>query len=302
MKITRTVISGLSFATLLQTTLAQQEEFLSYTDDTTGDIVIRLLDQPPPPPQAEETRERNRIREKVLAALPYGYTGNALYSLGQMAKVSDRIFVGKIKRVEAGSDSSSRRLSIGVETNLFGKVSRSITEEMDLSAAELQRIKTGNRVLVFQSDGMFAHFSPDSFRFDFDKTKIQEVPRETDTIIFSDGEGIIILDNAESRKAFLSALDGYLKILRRGERDPEAYYEFLLELSQSPVERIRNDAKSDLACFLESVTSFDLNHALENKRVDDSIKNYVRLIVIPDREKAELEKAEQQKKGKPEPQ
>ena len=53
------------------------------------------------------------------------------------------------------------------------------------------------------------------------------------------------------------------------------------ELSLSPVKRISDDAKTDLANFLRSCPSFDLKRALEDEKIDEGVKDCVRLILLP---------------------
>ena len=330
-----TLIIGTLSVALLQPAFAQQNEVptdiaLRLVPPTTpGDIAVRLSDDDPPPKSKEE-QERDKKRYHVMTALPYGYSPRAGYTLGQMVKECDRIVIGRVSRIEAQRgvgwfglqrDPSRQGLMIGIETNLFGSGNCSILRELDEWGIRYWEPKQEKSVLIFLADKEWRG-QENTYHFDYKKKKAKSASHGKEFILFGD-LGAIEFDDAETEKAYLAAMDGYLKNLRGCDRGREAYYEFLLEISKSLIERIRDDAITDLMRLLHYAPSSELELRLDDKRLDDRLKDYVRVIVFPNRkkidlpygdlphgnsfqipehEKAEREKAEQQKTGQPKPQ
>ena len=294
------IIGALSVA-MLQTVFAQQEEKPEASRDIAirlsdedpvepGDIVVRLPDVNPPPLSAEKW-ERAEKRRRVIVALPYGYSPIERCTLGQMVKECDRIMIGRISRIEAQRgtgwfgmkrDPGKLTLTIGVETNLFGSGKRSVSLELNESEYPDWSNRQEERALVFFADVSMERPPENTRHFDFDKRKMKMASHGKISILHGSW-GAINVDDAETEKFYLSAVDGYLKNLRGHDRDREAYYEFLLTLSQSPVERIQDDAITDLRWLLLYTPSPELKRRLEDKRLDERLKDYVRVIVLPNR-------------------
>jgi hypothetical protein len=287
------IIGTLSVA-LLQTVFAQKEEGSTnivwhlVTPTIPGDIAVNIPDINPTPLSAEE-REKFQKMQQVEVALPYGCSLFASYTLGQMVKECDRIVIGRISRIEAQRgvgwfgmkrDPSKRSLTIGVETNLFGSGKRSFFQDIDEWESRDWSPKQEKRAFIFLENKSWDKRSVNTRRFDFDKENAKTSSHEKSLILYGD-LGAIEFDDAETEKAYLAAMDGYLKHLRERDRDSEAYYEFLLKLAQSPIERIRDDAITDLMWFLHYAPSPELKRRLEDKRLDERLKDYVRVFVLP---------------------
>jgi hypothetical protein len=76
------------------------------------------------------------------------------------------------------------------------------------------------------------------------------------------------------------------------KRDPDKFYVFLRPLVNSPIWRIRQDAKEDLLWLWGELgpEHFDLKRVLDDPELDwDLGKDYVRYIAIPEREKRKAE-------------
>lgn len=101
---------------------------------------------------------------------------------------------------------------------------------------------------------------------------------------FGDAYNVIRLDDEKRSAAYVTAVTGYLRHLQDQRHNVDVYYVFLKELMHSPISRIKDDARSDFVNFLRTCPSFDLNRVLEDKNVDDGIKEYVRLILLPSRQ------------------
>jgi hypothetical protein len=96
------------------------------------------------------------------------------------------------------------------------------------------------------------------------------------------------LDTQESAKNYQDAVTGYVKELRSSERDAESYYALLRRLVQSPVQRIREDARSDLMLLIRhGPPSFDIKRVLTDDNIDEAIKYWVEHDILPAREKKE---------------
>ena len=294
---------------------------LALGDDVEDDIVIGSLDgdaneQPPvvrvakPKPTEEEI-----FRQKMRRALPYFSlvdTTSRLKTLGQLSKMCDYVVIGKVVSLD-----NKDNLVLNVETVLFGDIpfrkffpSRRISiaggwwisderyEKTIKSGHPIspcpwrmeKRPASGDRLLVFLSAGpspeyvLPYHWEPDPMderRFDFRK---KENLKQGEYHLTRGGTGAKGLNTPENATNYLNAVSGYLKELRGEKRDAESYYSLLRNLVQSPVQSIREDARSDLMYFIEYCPPFDARRLLTDDHIDEAIKHWVEHDVIPGRE------------------
>lgn len=245
--------------------------------------------------------EEECFRRKMNEMLPYEgeYVSRFRFStLGQLAKVSDYIAVGKVVSVKPIGRNELREtfsMSVTIDTVLFGNIAdRTITvtsqwgedwEIMDIGENRCKwnyrsRPNPGDRLLLFMS----AEFSkspyspippevpPDEVKFTFKK---ERTPRQgAYHLLYWEG-GARYLDTPENTTNYLNAVKGYLRELRGNKRDADSYYSFLADLIQSSVQSIREDARSDLMYLVESCPSFDKKRILSDDRIDEALKYWV---------------------------
>lgn len=263
---------------------------------TNDDIVVKLppeLDMPAPKPLSQQERMQKELRDRVNDKLPYNNdASSSLGTLGQLVKLCDWVFIGKVledtdekvKTSERKNVSSGRmNLVLSVETNLFGQVK---SKEIVVSSywwGGLHHPKKGDRMLVFLAQERYDKYVFEVMRFDFDKTHFEG---ETNNIpiVVRENRGMICLDGLETERLLLFAVDSYLQVLRREPRDADKYYGILRQLMCSPVQRIKEDAKSDLLKFLRSEPLFGLDQVLDDKNVDNGIKEYIKSFLVPMRQ------------------
>jgi hypothetical protein len=242
----------------------------------------------------DKARSHSELIWRLNQKLPY-HNEEALAcrfnTLGQLVKLCDSISVARVTEVEdASSISATKRLvpniklTINAETNLLGHLDR---DGLSLIVQWWDRKRLpqkGDRWLVFITSEDHRVNMFDAMKWDFDKTKVQGKTLDT-AIVMGHSRGAIDLDGGKTESDILAATAGYLQNLRQQKWDADKYYALLRELVLSPDQRIKDDAKTDLVNFLRSCPSFDLNRALDDKKIDEGIKDYVRLVLQPQREK-----------------
>ena len=255
---------------------------------------------------AEELESMN-LRAKAYAKFPKSDT---FYTLGQLLRMSDTIAVVTIIKIEGASDpldfSSKVKtlVTFSPERTLFGKPREKKTSIrftiLDRSGRPLPR--EGDRCLVFiADDDEQAKNLIRAIDWRFDKAAHPAKPHSEPAFV-GNISGIIPLDGGQDERGLLAAIEELLLNLRRGDRDRERYYAGLLELTRSPVRRVSNDAHQDLLKLVRFDPSLDLNRILADDAAPECLKEFIRLIQIPEREKAERKKSEQQKTEQPKPQ
>jgi hypothetical protein len=143
------------------------------------------------------------------------------------------------------------------------------------------RPKRGDRMLVYLLDRTSVKQHWDTRGFHFSKGEIEK----TGLLHFAWGNmGVRYLDTPENTTNYLNAARAYIRELRDGKRDEESYYSLLRTLVRSPVQSVREDARSDLMFFIEFCPSFDARRVLADDNIDEAIKYWVEHDVLPGRE------------------
>jgi hypothetical protein len=206
-----------------------------------------------------------------------------LCTIGQISKMCDYAAVGKVVSVVPDKSNDEYQsvvtFTLNVEAVLFGdmpiphgrffpsrkisvtglwvtdanyesrKNSQMVTRRWGLQ----KRPKPGDRLLVFLSseqgdDSFMVKNREHELQFDFQ----QKEPAQRGVYYLARAYfGARHLNTPEKNTSYLEAAKGYLKELRGGERDAESYYALLRRLAKSPVERIREDARSDLMMLIQ---------------------------------------------------
>ena len=285
----------LVFVSLALATRAQQTNLWAYSEEL--GLWVGIIEDKKP-------TEEERFRRKMRDALPYqSEVPEALRhsTLGQLSKVSDYIVVGRVVSVKEITNSYREDVSVTfkLDSVLLGNLpSKKITvtgvwpdgEEykMNLEAGKpfmwnwKFRPKRGDRLLMYLFDRSSIGHCWYTHKFDFQK----EERAKTGLLHLVRGNmGVRFLDTPENTADYLDAAKGYLQELRGGKRDEESYYSLLRRLVQSPVQSIREDARSDLMFFIEYCPSFDARRVLTDDNIDEAIKYWVEHSVLPPREK-----------------
>lgn len=263
---------------------------ISYSETEAPDIRVELPEglMPRAKPLSENEQKVARLRASVNARLPYVARGDfALGSLGQLSKLSDNVIIGKVINMKETQDETHGKfvgVALGIETNLFGEISnKAITIILNVQEQCVQPMKSGDHILVFLANDDYGNYIYDALSFDFEKTATRSITNNTPRVV-CDGRGIFSLNNDADEREILAATEGFLCVLRREKRNAEAYYALLRKLILSPVPRIKEDARSDLLFFIIKTKSFDPHRILDDDNVDDGIRDYVRLILLPSRQ------------------
>jgi len=260
--------------------------------------------------------EDELLRRKMREALPYSRTEvpefYRLRTLGQLAKISDGIVVGEVVSVSVTATtvtSTPPRLmndvsfSVNVVTVLLGDISLGkINLEEQWPNDDFQKMlvknkkpylwnrkrqpKTGDRVLMFLLKEPGLGYDQGERAFDFEKIA---TPRNGAYHLARGSDGIRYLDTPENTTNYLNAAEGYLRELRGKKRYADSYYSFLADLTQSPVQSIREDARSDMMYFVETCPFFDKNRIQSDDRIDEAIKYWINPAALQET-KPELQK------------
>lgn len=237
-------------------------------------------------------------------------------TFGQMAKQCDGVFVGRVTKVrvkgdvpclpefeitETKSNFFVREvdLSFSVETNLLGRLANGdATFSVTWKEGPAGALTNGMRMMVFYARG----YSLDIWNHQlnsFDWVRPEKNPQAKPTILM-DSSGLRVLDDPEAERFYIQAAGEYLQVLRHEKRDADKYYAMLRRQIKSPVRRIRQDAWEDMTkLFQHGPDSFNLDIALNDPEIDDVLKDHIRYISIPARERR---KTEREKTEQPEPQ
>jgi hypothetical protein len=265
---------------------------------------------------------QNRFRLQTAARARYSEFEYIACSLGQLTKLCDWTGIVEILSVEEMKDDPDRiALSLKIEKTFFGRINESnievypawrkhpvptsdrIISEGGYVPEWHNRFKKGDRLLVFFAVDDQENSTPIrkikgkweilTLHFDFEKPPAGRDKSTPLKMLYGVG-GARMLENEAVENALVEAVNGYLATLRKEQKNPDDYYSLLRRLVLSPVLRIKEDAKSDLVNFLNSCPSFDLNRIFVDKNIDDTLKDYIRHILIPDRERQETKQEKEE--------
>jgi hypothetical protein len=290
----KTAWSLLVFVSLALATRAQQTNLWAYSEEL--GLWVGIIEDKKP-------TEEERFRRKMRDALPYqSEVPEALRhsTLGQLSKVSDYIVVGRVAKVKAVTNSREDiSVTLKLDSVLLGTLSSkkiTVTSGWPEDAEYKMRLeagypfmwnwkfrpKRGDRLLMYLFDRSSIGHYWDSHKF---HSKKEERAKTGLLHLVRGNMGVRFLDTPENTADYLDAAKGYLEELRGGKRDEESYYALLRRLVQSPVQGIREDARSDLMFFIEYCPSFDARRVLTDDNIDEAIKYWVEHSVLPPREK-----------------
>ena len=236
--------------------------------------------------RSQEFKEWSKLEQK----LPYrGKPYIRMGTLGQQAKLCDWVVIGRISHIERGGEVSKEypiTLTLGIETNLFGKLRQDSVKlslkkwdfgaaEEELTARFTRSYHVGDRFLVFLVRGR-APVLFDILLFTFEKPAHRKEFGDQPALLY-DSLGLFGLDSGEVEREVLSATECYLTCLRKEKRDLENYYRLLRRLERSPVERVRDDAKTDLMNLFS--TPEIVEKVLVDETVDKGIRDYARFVL-----------------------
>ena len=232
-----------------------------------------------------EKKEEMETVKRLKQELPYrGNPDIRMGTFGQQAKLCDWVIIGKVSHVEKGGGKDYPiTLTLGVETNLFGALPQDCVtlrlmkwrfdaKDADLAAKVSQEYRIGDKFLVFLIRGRVPVLL-DIMTFMFNKPTHKKEFGDQPTLLY-DSLGVIGLKGGSAEQEVLTAADGYLTCLRREKRDVEKYYQLLTRLANSPVERIMDDAKTDLV-NLFSIPSI-AEKAFSDEAVDVGVRRYAK--------------------------
>lgn len=268
------------------------------------------------PVVSNEGKEREMSRQKLsvqaCSGLPYMSDDDKIiiakdiYTFGKTVKKCSNIAIISVLSCEyfpLMENVRVLRLQFNVESNLLGKIQS--PEMIDVPWAfssftqeHIKRIKKmgvditwkpdpptpgkGDRFLVFLSPQNQSKF--EEFWYWRSPQRDQSYSSKTKLFSIGDAYNVIPLKEKKQTEDFLTAVSGYICNLREQNYNEAAYYSFLKSQMRSSLHRLKEDARSEMVKFLRS-SSFYQKLAISDDGIDDRIKNYVRLILIPNQEK-----------------
>jgi len=254
------------------------------------DIEIHIPDIPKVE-LSEGQKERNKAYRNVARYLPYNQREayKIFTTIGKLCQLCDTVIIGKVvgaeQPIKETNEHASRlnlNFSLNIETNLFGyDIPKSIPLNID-SSNTYNFLKNNERVLIFLANENYLNYPMKIHKWDFDKEQI--TGQKNDTVFIVGGDrGYISLKNNRDEEQFITAVNGYLRVLRQKQPDMNCYYDLLRQLVLSENSRVREDARSDLLLLIQTSTApaFDTKRVLLDDNIDDGIKDYLRLYWIP---------------------
>ena len=248
------------------------------------------LTQQPNEDEKARSKARSDLNLRASVGLPYLSVDDviahkSMLTLGNGARRCDHIAVASVLSCENLPLSGKLHTLIirfNVESNLLGILNQPETIIVPWSHERTSPAK-GARLLVFLAKknlSMSTEFITWNNR---EQRKHQSFPPNS-LFAFGDSYNIISLDNDKQAESLLTSVSGYVQHLRGQNHDEKMYYLFLKEQMRSSFSRIKEDARSDMVYFLRT-SSCDLNQVVSDDGIDDGIKNYLRLFLIPEQEK-----------------
>jgi hypothetical protein len=286
------------------------------------DIRVSIPPELDPEPTREEKARETAWRElsrRANAGLPYlgmddQMESKAFFTLGRAVEHCSNIAVVSVLSCEylpLTEKLRVLRLRFNVESNLFGRTQSPGTLDVPWAFSRMTREQaenlkkrginvtwksepatpeTGGRLLLFLSPENQSKFQ-EFWHWD-NSWRNKPSPQSASSLYaFGDAYNVVSLDGKSQGNAFLAAVLGYVKHLRSGKVDAEKYYPFLKEQMKSPIPRLKEDARCEMVNLLRS-SAADLGQAASDEEIDDGIKKYVRLILIPERQKREQQNPE----------
>lgn len=235
-----------------------------------------------------EATVRANFRRRLHAKIPLANEGYSMSTLGQLVKLCAAAVVGHVQEIKDVT-ADDKRSSLSREYLLTVSVVSNLLEGQVSSPLSVKFHQWTWKIDVKPEDDIILFLSPDElifewgiFDFDFEK---QRSAQNRPFSVLGESRGVLVLGKPRDDDDIFNVIKQYIELLRKSRRNPDAYYEFLKKTVQSQNERIKRDGNSDLLYFLRSCTTFDLNQVLADNDVENNMKEYVRLVVIPDREK-----------------
>jgi hypothetical protein len=226
------------------------------------------------------------LRHRLLSGIPHATGGHGVSTLGQLAKLCGAVVVGHVQEIRDVAAVDSRNSSFyncaltlsSVSNLLEGQIASPLSVNFHKRFLEMDA-KPGDDVVLFLSPDEL-RFEWGSVDFDFEKKPSGQSGRLS---VLGEGRGILALKGPRGSDEVFNAVKQYIDLLRKSPRNADAYYEFLKRTARSQNERLRRDGNSDLLYFLRSCAAFDLNRVIDDNGIDDNVKEYVRLVLLPDR-------------------
>lgn len=260
------------------------------------DVAVRLLGEPDVT-MSEAQKKRNQVLRSVRLHLPYKTENDdgvfELYStLGCLCRLSDEIVIANIISVTStvsivnGDANPMGEMLLEIEKTLLGCSLRdTLLVKTHWYVGSIREYAKGDRVMVFLSNVDYFRSSKNLFKiikWNFDKSKL-DAQRGDHFLVVGQRRGCIKLNTMKDEAKLIAAVKKYVNINNEKQQDAEAYYEVIRDLVTSSNLRIREDARCDLLSLIRSHTPsvLDLNKVVNDEKVDDGIKEYLRLYWIP---------------------
>jgi len=248
------------------------------------------LTQQPNEEEKARSKARDELNLRASVGLPYlsmddVIAHKSMLTLGNGARRCDHIAVVSVLSCENFPISVKLHTLIirfNVESNLLGVLHQPETIIVPWADERTSPAK-GDRLLVFLAKKNLSRSTEFIMWNDREQRVHQGVPKNN-LFAFGDSYNIICLDNDKEEESLLTSVSGYVQNLRSQKYDDKIYYSFLKEQMRSSFSRIKEDARSDLVYFLRT-SSYDLNQVVNDDGIDDGIRNYLRLFLIPERER-----------------
>lgn len=142
-------------------------------------------------------------------------------------------------------------------------------------------MRVNDCVLLFLSYGE-PPFDFDILKFSYEKPAVE---KSKELLIFGDFRGVLRLQSSYDEDEVYKAVTNYISILRSEKRDLEKYYSFLKNVTKTQHQRLIEDGNSDLMFLFNTCSEIDFYEIVNDNELDSRIRDYIRFVIIPYKEK-----------------
>jgi len=204
-------------------------------------------------------------------------------TFGTLINLCDYIVVADVSDISYASDESdginTKRafvvFNLKVDESIYGKLDKNNFVLKFNNYSKILPVKKGDKALLFLAD--YPWYKVDDFsvsRWCFNHDSIvKQIESEIQLIYYYDG--IINVADEKDREQIVDAVNGYLHVLRNGNKDPDEYYLLLRKLLTSENQLIKENAIRDMFMFCKSYEGFDLQRAMNDPNLEAGMKKVI---------------------------
>jgi len=224
-------------------------------------------------------------------------------TFGVLTKLCDYIVIADILDISYAPEESNGRIrekafivfKMRVDESIYGKPNYDKFIITFSNYSRVVPVKMGDKVLLFLADYQWHRvdsYELKKWNFKQDAIVRNNVKNDLQLIYFYDG--MINVSEEREKQQIVNAVKGYLDVFRKGDKDPDKYYQLLSKLMISGNKTLKDNAIQDMFLFCQSYKDFDVERAMNDSNLEDGMKKVIYYHSKPSRAES-LVDAEMQK-------